>query len=118
MAVAVAAARELRSRFGARPDNMVACIGPAIGFECYEVGMDCASKFLEDKRFAPDTIRLAGNKAFLDLKKMIFYDLLTFGLVANNIEISDICTKCSGTRFFSARRNENQRFCAGICLKY
>ncbi|MCQ2251829.1 MAG: polyphenol oxidase family protein [Bacteroidales bacterium] len=114
---AVVAAQELCSRYGAIAKNIVACIGPAIGFSCYEVGMDCADKFLRDPRFHPDTIRVTGEKAFLDLKKMIFYDLLTFGLVANNIEISDICTKCSDSAFFSARRGENQRFCAGICLK-
>lgn len=114
---AVVAAQNLEKLYGARRENMVACIGPGINGDCYEVGMDCASKFLEDKRFPADTIRLAGEKAFLDLKKMIFYDLLTFGLVANNIEISDICTKCCPSQFFSARRGENQRFCAGIFLR-
>lgn len=117
LAAAAVAARRLMDDYGADPSRMLACIGPGINGECYEVGLDCAEKFISDPRFRPDTIALKNGKAYLDLKKMIFYDLLTVGLVATNIEISDICTKCSSGDFFSARRNETQRFCAGICLR-
>ncbi len=117
LGAAAVAARQLMARYGASPSGMIACIGPGISGDCYEVGMDCAQKFLDDARFDGETIRVVGNKAFLDLKKMIFYDLLTVGLVATNIEISDICTKCSAGDFFSARRGETQRFCAGICMR-
>jgi len=117
LGVAAKAAQQLVLRYGASVSDIVACIGPGINGDCYEVDLDCADKFLNDKRFASDTISLKNGKAYLDLKKMIFYDLLTFGLVANNIEISDICTKCCAQDFFSARRGENQRFCAGICIK-
>ncbi|MCQ2249517.1 MAG: polyphenol oxidase family protein [Bacteroidales bacterium] len=117
LGVAAKAAHQLVDRYGAKADGIVACIGPGINGDCYEVDLDCAAKFLNDSRFAPDTIELRNGKAYLDLKKMIFYDLLTFGLVANNIEISDICTKCCARDFFSARRGETQRFCAGICLR-
>lgn len=117
LAAAAKAARLLMSNYGADASRMIACIGPGINGDCYEVGLDCAEKFIQDDRFAPDTITLVGDKAYLDLKKMIFYDLLTVGLVANHIEISDICTKCSAADFFSARRGESQRFCAGICLR-
>lgn len=117
LGVAAKAASLLVEKYGARPDNIIACIGPGICAGCYEVGLDCAQKFINCPRFRPDTIRLNGSKAYLDLKKMIFYDLLTFGLIASNIEISDICTKCRSEDFFSARRGDSQRFCAGICLK-
>lgn len=116
LGAAAKAARLLHDNYGAGYSSMIACIGPGISGDCYEVGMDCAAKFLSDSRFAPDTMRIAGDKVYLDLKKMIFYDLLTVGLVATNIEISDICTKCCAGDFFSARRGDTQRFCAGICL--
>ncbi len=116
LGAAAKAARLLHDNYGACYASMVACIGPGINGDCYEVDLDCAAKFLNDSRFAPDTIELRNGKAYLDLKKMIFYDLLTSGLVANNIEISDICTKCCARDFFSARRGETQRFCAGISL--
>lgn len=117
LGVAAKAAKELCKRYGAKYSNIVACIGPGICGSCYEVDIDCASKFFNNNRFAPDTITIKGNKAYLDLKKMIFYDLLTTGLVANNIEISDICTKCSNKTFFSARAGDMQRFCAGIYIR-
>lgn len=117
LGVAAKAAKELYHKYGAKYNNMVACIGPGICGKCYEVDLDCASKFLNNNRFPQDTITMIGNKAYLDLKKMIFYDLLTTGLVANNIEISDICTKCSNEMFFSARAGDMQRFCAGIFMR-
>jgi copper oxidase (laccase) domain-containing protein len=48
---------------------------------------------------------------------MIFEDLTAIGLKTENIEKSAFCTKCEGKKFFSARRGENERFCAGIMLK-
>ncbi|MBQ2098671.1 MAG: laccase domain-containing protein, partial [Bacteroidales bacterium] len=85
--------------------------------DCYEVDCNCAAKFMEDNRFPSDTYTVKGDKVYLDLKRMIFYDLLTLGLVATNIEISDICTKCANDKFYSARSGDTQRFCAGICIR-
>jgi copper oxidase (laccase) domain-containing protein len=48
---------------------------------------------------------------------MIFESLVSSGLKRENIEVSDLCTKCSEKSFFSARRGDKQRFCAGIMIK-
>ncbi len=116
LGAAVVGVKALVEKFGADPAKMVACIGPGICADCYEVSLECGQKFVENPRFADDTYKIEGEKVYLDLKKMIFYDLLTQGLVANNIEISDICTKCANDKFFSARMGDKQRFCAGICV--
>ncbi|MCR5454352.1 MAG: polyphenol oxidase family protein [Bacteroidales bacterium] len=116
LGAAVEGAKALVANYNANPSQIVACIGPGICANCYEVDMDCAAKFVESGRFPAETYTLKGEKAYLDLKKMIFYDLLTYGLVANNIEISDICTKCANHNFYSARMGDKQRFCAGICI--
>ena len=116
LGAAVEGAKALVENYGADPAQMIACIGPGICADCYEVDEDCAAKFMQGGRFPADTYRVKGEKVYLNLKKMIFYDLLTHGLVANNIEISDICTKCTNDKFFSARMGDMQRFCAGICI--
>lgn len=117
LGVAAKAAKLLKENFGADFSKMIACIGPAIGKECYEVGYDCAEKFFKNPRFSDNTISQKGEKYFLDLKTMIFEDLTALGLKASNIEKSTLCTKCEDKKFFSARRGESQRFCAGIMLK-
>ena len=116
LGAAVEGAKVLKANFGADYAQMIACIGPGICKDCYEVDGNCAAKFMEGNRFPSDTYTVKGDKVYLDLKRMIFYDLLTLGVVANNIEISDICTKCANDRFFSARAGDKQRFCAGICV--
>ncbi len=117
LGVAAKAAKLLKENFGADFSKMIACIGPSIGKECYEVGYDCAGKFFKNPRFSDNTISQKGEKYFLDLKTMIFEDLTAIGLKTENIEKSAFCTKCEGKKFFSARRGENERFCAGIMLK-
>ena len=116
LGAAVEGAKALKANFGADYAQMIACIGPGICKDCYEVDSDCAAKFMDGNRFPSDTYTVKGKKVYLDLKRMIFYDLLTLGIVANNVEISDICTKCANDRFFSARAGDKQRFCAGICV--
>lgn len=114
---AAKAAKLMAENFGADLSSMIACIGPAIGFECYEVGVECAEKFLSDQYFPQKTVIKKGGKYFLDLKTMIFESLVSSGLKRENIEVSDLCTKCSEKSFFSARRGDKQRFCAGIMIK-
>ena len=117
LGAAVEGAKALKANFGADYAQMIACIGPGICKDCYEVDSNCAAKFMEGNRFPSDTYTVKGDKVYLDLKRMIFYDLLTLGLVATNIEISDICTKCANDKFYSARSGDTQRFCAGICIR-
>ena len=117
LGAAVEGAKALKANFGADYAQMIACIGPGICKDCYEVDCNCAAKFMEGNRFPSDTYTVKGDKVYLDLKRMIFYDLLTLGLVATNIEISDICTKCANDKFYSARSGDTQRFCAGICIR-
>ncbi len=115
--VAVKAAKLLHENFNADYSKIIVCIGPSIGFMNYEVDKNCAEKFVEDSRFSAHTIKQKGEKYFLDLKTMIFEDLINLGLKSENIEKSDICTKKENQNFFSARCGNQQRFCAGIMLK-
>ena len=60
LGVAAKAAKLLKENFGADFSKMIACIGPAIGKECYEVGYDCAEKFFKNPRFSDNTISKKG----------------------------------------------------------
>ena len=111
------AVKEMQKQFGADPTKIIACIGPSIGFDCYEVDFDCANEFFGTSFYRLEMIKKVDGKFYLDLKAMIFNSLVLSGVDPKNIEISEICTKCAEKRFFSARRGEKQRFCAGIMLK-
>lgn len=117
LGAAAKAARLLNSEFGARMESLVCCIGPAIGFECYEVDQDCARKFVENPRFGNHTYKNVGSKVHLDLKAMIAGDLAASGVNPSNIEISGTCTKCNHGRYYSARMGDHGRFCAGIMIR-
>src|SRR5688572_23500712 len=43
--VAIAAVETMQSRYGVRPERMVAAVGPCIGLCCYEVGTDTRDAF-------------------------------------------------------------------------
>jgi YfiH family protein len=108
---AAAAVEALGSAFGARPDDIVAGVGPAIGPCCYEVGGDVFEAF-------GDRPHLFADRK-LDLWEANRQALVDAGVPAANIEVAAICTRCESERFFSHRANGGQpagRFAALIRL--
>ncbi len=95
--------RELATRWGARPENLRAAIGPAIGSCCYQGGSQVARR-LGITVTEPVHVDLAGiNRRHL----------LQAGVT--NIWVSGECTFCRSERFFSFRREREQ---AGRMLSY
>ncbi|MFH1548944.1 MAG: peptidoglycan editing factor PgeF [Planctomycetota bacterium] len=88
--------------FGTRPGSLLACCAPSIGPCCYEVGRDVAERF----RVAfprSDCVAEREGRAFLDLRAAVSRALEKQGLRPENIEVSEICTKCRVDEFFSYR---------------
>ncbi len=109
--------REMNSQFGTKGENVIACIGPSVSQESYEVGEEVMDEF--HKSFGQDhdlMIRQSNNKAKLDLWKANHVQLTNFGIPLAQIEISDLCTVKNNHHFFSARKGDAGRFAAGIML--
>lgn len=117
---------QMQMQFGSRPDEIFAAIGPAIGGCCYEVGTEVAAAFhaqfeqaadwFDELRtgYEPNPLQWLNQmppghqpppkNVLLDLKKANRAQLLSAGLHAENISLSDLCTACRRDLFFSYRK--------------
>ena len=90
---------------GASKERIHACIGPAIGRCCFEVGgevIEGVENLLEDD--ASDLYDKKDNgKYMLDLKGVLLRSMLRTGLLKENIEVIKECTMCDPDRFWSHR---------------
>jgi YfiH family protein len=124
---------EMHRRFGSRPRDLKASIGPGIQGCCYEVGEEVrikfesqfeygASLFHEVKESDPVrekypllflTARAPGHsdlpkKIFLDLVEANRQQLLAAGVLKKNIEASPLCTNCHPELLFSYRAEKGK----------
>ncbi|WP_034541692.1 peptidoglycan editing factor PgeF [Carboxydothermus ferrireducens] len=99
---------------GAKPQNIICGIGPAIGPCCYEVGDEVAQSFL-DRGYPKGVIKKEG-KYFLNLWEINSEILIKAGIQQQKIEILNLCTSCNPDLFFSYRRDGGVtgRMAAGI----
>ncbi|HZO74672.1 MAG TPA: peptidoglycan editing factor PgeF [Ktedonobacteraceae bacterium] len=116
----------MRERFGCRPQNILAGIGPAIGACCYEITETVRDIFLGKQEFdtMPTAEKLRGvvrdsatfsvrptpdaTAIYLNLWETNRKQLLMAGLTAEHIEIAAICTGCNTERFFSHRKENSK----------
>lgn len=99
--------------FGSRPENILACVGPSICRDCYEVGEDVAQQFAAafPKAWEND-ILTAGReegKYQLDLWRANETVLLEAGILPSHLAITDVCTCCNPELFFSHRASKGKR---------
>ena len=126
----------MRLRFGSRPEDLVAAIGPSIGACCYAVGEEVRFEFESQFAYAPalfseiydsDPVRdkypllfltarapghsNIGPQIHLDLPAANRHQLLDAGLLPENISVLAECTACSrlpgGTRKYYSHRDEH-----------
>lgn len=94
--------RALCREAGARPERLLAAIGPSIGPCCYEVSPELAGRFAA--AFGPAVVR-PGAAPRLDLQEANRAVLLAAGVRAERIERLGRCTACEPALFFSHRRD-------------
>ncbi|MGD0570935.1 MAG: peptidoglycan editing factor PgeF [Candidatus Sulfotelmatobacter sp.] len=119
---------EMQRRFGSRPRDLKAAIGPGVRGCCYEVGEDVRQQFESQFAYAAklfrevkesDPVREKYPLLFLsarppghsELPKKIFLDLveanrqqlLTVGVLPKSIAASPLCTNCRTDLLFSYR---------------
>ena len=112
---------KMQKEFGCDPKNIIACVGPSICQDCYEVSGDVAVEF--ERAFAGHgheiLIAKENGKYQLDLWKANEIVLLDAGVLPEHIEITDICTCCNPDLLFSHRASHGKRGNLGafLCLK-
>lgn len=115
--VAKAAVERMSQRYGSRPADIIACIGPSIGPDHYEVGADVISQV--EQTFGEDALLMLprhGARTHFDLWKANQYLLERAGV--RQIELAALCTACHTEDWFSHRAEHGKtgRFGALISL--
>lgn len=108
--------------YGSRPEDMIACIGPSICQDCYEVGEEVAQNFREafEAQYWPELLEeKAGGKYQLNLWRANEIIFLEAGIRPEHIQVTDICTHCNPELLFSHRTcgDERGNLAAFLCLK-
>lgn len=107
--------RAMAEQFGCDPANIRAAIGPNIAQCCFETDRDvpdAIGEALADE--ALPYIRQMGEKYYVNLKEINALFLRRAGV--ERIEISDACTACQHTRFWSHRVTRGERGSQGAII--
>jgi copper oxidase (laccase) domain-containing protein len=104
--------------YGSKPEDIIACIGPSICADCYEVGSDVADVFTETYGGDADTVVLPHNKNIpgkyqLDLTRANVINMEKAGILPKHISVPDLCTCCNSDVLHSHRGSRGQR--GGLC---
>jgi len=117
---------QMQMRFGSKPADLLAAIGPSIGGCCYEVGTEVAIQFtsqfadaadyfdelrtgdepnpLQWLNMMPPGHQPPPKNVLLDLRKANRAQLLGAGLRDGDIFVSELCTACRRDLLFSYRK--------------
>jgi YfiH family protein len=90
---------------GSAQSIVLAAIGPAIGFDAFEVGPEVLAEFKRVFGTNAPIRRRDDAKGHVDLRTAIRAQLIAAGVAADRIDISDRCTFHDAGEFFSHRRD-------------
>ncbi len=93
--VTTAAVQMMQIRFGSRPFDLHALIGPSAGRCCYQVSEQLAADFIVQG--------LPAYGRYLDLWDANVIQLTQCGVPRAQIEVAEMCTICTAGRFHSHR---------------
>lgn len=112
----------MRETYGCRPEDIIACVGPSICQDCYEVGSEVAEEFAKvfDGRNLDAILRTNDRGRYqLDLWKANERILLEAGITGEHLAVTNVCTCCNPDLLFSHRFTKGRRgnLCAFLSLK-
>ena len=96
----------MNREYGTEPANVIACIGPSICQDCFEVGPEVAAEFADGfaKQYHNDLFyQKPDGKYQVDLWRANQIVLREAGIPADQIHTTDICTRCNPAHLFSHR---------------
>lgn len=98
--------------YGSCPEDMIACIGPSICQDCYEVGEEVARNFrdaFDESCWSDILLEKVNGKYQLNLWRANEIVLMEAGIRPDHVQITDICTHCNPDYLFSHRTCGNER---------
>lgn len=110
--------RAMQYKYGSRPDDILAAIGPSIAAHHYEVGAEVVA--MAEQAFgtnADEFLSRNGEKTNFDLWQANKFQIECMGVT--KIEVAGLCTACDLDDWFSHRAEQGMtgRFGALIALK-
>ena len=111
--IAASTAAKMQEAFGAKPENILAGIGPSIGQCCYEVD---DKVFEAGKKYAGCFTLKENGRYMADLQAWNRLALLDAGLLAQNIYNAGVCTQCDKELFFSYRAENGKTGRMGVTI--
>lgn len=101
----------MKETYGTNPKDVIACIGPSICRDCYEVSEDVATEFeVAFKGREKDILINKGNGKYqLDLWECNYIIFKECGVYEENIHMPDICTCHNMKMMFSHRATQGRR---------
>lgn len=115
--IAVKTVWEMAKKYGSKPEDIIAVIGPAIGFCCYNVGQEVYEQLSVTVSVFDKLFEIRQGNIYVDLKNINRQQLVEAGV--KKIDVCPYCTIHNNDYFFSYR-NENKttkRHSAVLCLK-
>ncbi len=119
LGTAAAAVEAMSQVFGSRPEELYAAIGPSIGPDHYEVGPEVAAQIQDAFGSQADGLLPQWQGSiFLDLWAANRLHLQRAGVLAEHIEVAEICTACHLEDWYShrAEKGHTGRFGALLAL--
>ncbi len=99
----------MKSSYGCRAEDIICGLGPALCQDCFEVDEDVAELFFEKDEAYRKFSYGKEQKYYIDLKKIIRYDLRREGILEEHFSDMGLCTKCNKEMFFSHRGHHGKR---------
>ena len=104
------AVQSLCQNFGAKPENLLAAIGPCIGQCCFETDSDVPEAMRTALGAAAEPfLERQGPKYHVDLAGLNRLWLLRSGLLPEHIDLCGLCTACRPDLFWSHRKMGDAR---------
>ena len=112
----------MNREYGTDPADVIACIGPSICQDCFEVGPEVAAEFADGfaEQYHKDLFyRKSNGKYQVDLWRANQIVLREAGIPSDQIHTTDICTRCNPAHLFSHRimGTERGNLAAFLALK-
>jgi YfiH family protein len=90
--------RLLQARFGTRPGDLYAAVGPSLG--------PCCAEFTNFRQeFPPELWTYQVRPTYFDLWRLSRDQLAAAGLSPARLEVAELCTRCGTNDFYSYRRD-------------
>jgi YfiH family protein len=110
-AIVTAGVEKMTRKFGSRPEDMIAAVGPSIGACCFEVGDEVQAEFTQRFAYSDELLSKRAGRWHVDLWQANRRQLLDAGVPAESITVVGECTACArlelGSRKYFSHRAEH-----------